>query len=182
MSGTVIKITIYSLLLHQIKAFHLNHCSTENTTHLKSSSLLVMLLSKQSLPLTLHFTAEELFIANIIYITMFHVVSKNTLIRDKSLWCTISHGLLLYYTPNFTSYPFIRTKSAERVSGKLLCITCSDEMVDECVVVLCPEQRAGENYTVEWNIVFCHEVVQLHLQDKWERRNYFLVIYILFLK
>lgn len=60
-------------------------------------------------------------------------------------------------------------KISGTVSGELLCITCSNQMVDECVVVLRPEQRAGENYTVEWNIVFCHEVVQLHLQDKWER-------------
>lgn len=76
---------------------------------------------------------------------------------------------LLKHTQFLLIYSFIRTKSAEQFSRELLCITCSDEMVDERVVVLRPEQRAGENHTVEWNVVFCHEVVQLHLQDKWER-------------
>lgn len=98
---------------------------------------------------------------------MLRVVSNNM------AYCLSTHPISprISLQKKINIYLYIyKRKKLKTFSGELLCFfTCSDEMVDECVVILCPEQRAGENHAVEWNVVFCHEVVQLHLEDKPER-------------
>lgn len=43
-------------------------------------------------------------------------------------------------------------------------VTSGNKVIDQSVVVLSSQQGAGEHHTVEWHIVFGHEVVQLHLE------------------
>lgn len=45
-------------------------------------------------------------------------------------------------------------------------LTSGNQVADQSVVVLCSQQGAGEHNTVEWHIVFSHEVVELHLVVK----------------
>ena len=42
-------------------------------------------------------------------------------------------------------------------------LTSGANVVEDGVVILCPQQRAGKDNGVEWHVVLGHELVQLHL-------------------